>query len=438
MNSLFSIFFVMENNIILMDSPLEEQKIFLCNPNGIQGGSYITKLKHDNNAGLFIQTPKLNTKQGIISTDKKSYFDIMIDKNNVDILTWIENLEECLQKKIYEKRNSWFETELDMEDIQNTMTPLLRPYKGGKYHLLRVSIPPMKNIVGQNKCAIYDENENLMDAKSVLPEQKVICILEIQGIKFSSKYFQVDIHARQIMVFNEVSLFKSCMIRRPETKENTSEHEPVIIEEKNDEIDIVDTPHSLVETELSETAPVDIVNAHVDIVNAPDETAIAPVDIVNAADDIVNAHVETVHVETVNAPADSEHVETVPVDIVNAPVKSLIVQEDNIDNISEQPTIMSDLDTSSMPSNTLEEININLENDEEENVMQLKSKEFYYDIYRMALEKAKKAKRQALESFLEAKKIKETYMLEDIENDSLEEDEDLENSDLEEDYEILT
>ena len=56
----------------------------------------------------------------------------------------------------------------------------------------------------------------------------------------------------------------------------------------------------------------------------------------------------------------------------------------------------------------------------------------------MALEKAKKAKRQALESFLEAKKIKETYMLEDIENDSLEEDEDLENSDLEEDYEILT
>lgn len=429
MNSLFSIFFVMENNIILMDSPLEEQKISLCNPNGIQGGSYITKLKHDNNAGLFIQTPKLNTKQGIISTDKKSYFDIMIDKNNVDILTWIENLEECLQKKIYEKRNSWFETELDMEDIQNTMTPLLRPYKGGKYHLLRVSIPPMKNIVGQNKCAIYDENENLMDAKSVLPEQKVICILEIQGIKFSSKYFQVDIHARQIMVFNEVSLFKSCMIRRPEIKENTSEHEPVIIEEKNDEIDIVNTPHSLIETELSEIAPVDIVNAPDEIAIADDETVNAPVE---------TAPVETAPVETVNAPidtapADSEHIET-----VNAPVKSVIVQEDNNNNISEQPTIMSDLDTPSLPSNTLEEININLENDEEENVMQLKSKEFYYDIYRMALEKAKKAKRQALESFLEAKKIKETYMLEDIENDSLEEDEDLENSDLEEDYEILT
>ncbi len=60
----------MENHIILMDSPLEEQKISLCNPNGIQGGSYITKIKYDNNFGMFIQTPKLNTKQGIKSIDE--------------------------------------------------------------------------------------------------------------------------------------------------------------------------------------------------------------------------------------------------------------------------------------------------------------------------------------------------------------------------------
>ena len=48
-----------------------------------------------------------------------------------------------------------------MEDIQNTMTPLLRPYKGGKYNLLRVSIPTIKNMIGQSRCVIYDENENI-------------------------------------------------------------------------------------------------------------------------------------------------------------------------------------------------------------------------------------------------------------------------------------
>jgi len=398
----------MENHIILMDSPLEEQKISLCNPNGIQGGSYITKLKYDNNAGLFIQTPKLNTKQGIISTDKKSYFDIMIDKNNVDILTWIENLEECLQKKIYEKRNSWFETELDLEDIQNTMTPLLRPYKGGKYHLLRVSIPPMKNLVGQNKCAIYDENENLIDAKSVSAEQKVICILEIQGIKFSSKYFQVDIHARQIMVFNEVSLFKSCMIRQPSTH-LTKEHSDAIADTKPLQEISLDTIQDQQDDGEYASEPAS------EIASEPaSEIASEP------ASEIASEPASEIASEPASEPDHTQSITT------------------NEKNIITQPSLLSDLDTSSMPSNTLEEISIDLENEEEDNVMQLKSKEFYYDIYRMALEKAKKAKRQALESFLEAKKIKETYMLEDIENDSMEEDEDLENSDLEEDYEILT
>ena len=90
-------------------------------------------------------------------------------------------------------------------------------------------------------------------------------------------------------------------------------------------------------------------------------------------------------------------------------------------------------------SNTLEEINIELENNSDD-ILQLKTKEFYYDIYRTALDKAKKAKRQALECFLEAKKIKETYMLDEIDNNTSDE-EDLENSDdsdLEEEYEILS
>ena len=203
------------NNIIQMDKELDYDSFSLSNPNGVQGGSYMTKITSNGNQGLFFQTPKLNTKQGIVITDKKSYFDIMIDRSDSELISWVENLEECLQKKIYEKRKIWFETELDMEDIQNTMTPLLRPFRGGKYYLLRVSVPSMKSMIGQSRCAIYDENENVIDAKSVADDNKIICILEIQGIKFSSKYFQVDINARQIMTFKNEPMFKSCMIKRP-------------------------------------------------------------------------------------------------------------------------------------------------------------------------------------------------------------------------------
>lgn len=419
MESLFSIFFVMENNIILMDDHLDEKRITLCNPNGVQGGSYMTKIKSNDNYGLYIQTPKLNTKQGIISTDKKSYFDIMIDKNNTDILSWIENLEECLQQKIYEKRNSWFETELDMEDIQNTMTPLLRPYKGGKYHLMRVAIPSMKNVMGHNKCAIYDENENVIGMNDVSVDKKIICILEIQGIKFSSKYFQVDINARQIMTFDDVSPFKTCIIRKPETN-------------------VKDTSKNTIGIETSEIE--NVVDVIVENANANDDSRENANDEHDNTIEIKNNIVDTAisRTDTINDAILSHNNNNDKSSIEN---ETMIHSDKSItfDNAERNDTLeLTDLDSSMKSSNTLEEISIDLENEDDGNIMQLKSKEFYYDIYRMALEKAKKAKRQALESFLEAKKIKETYMLDDIENESLDEDEDLENLEIDDEYEILT
>ena len=412
-----------------MDAPFDGAKISLCNPNGIQGGSYMTKIKYGDTPGLYFQTPKLETKQGIIITDKKHYFDIMIDSNNSEIISWVESLEECLQEKIYEKRKLWFETELDMEDIQNTMTPILRPYKGGKYHLMRISIPTVKNIVGQNRCAIYDENENIISAKEVSDNKKLINILEIQGIKFSSKYFQVDIQAKQIMVFNEISPFKSCMIRRPEEKNTSVEtnSEPIVNIEmsSHESIDkklISDEDH-LVDTNNKDPPTDRVIDPPMDRVIDPPLNRVIDPQLDRVIDPQLNRVIDPSLDRVIDPSLDRviDHVDDPKIQVNN---------ENNVDSLS-------DLDTNITHSNTLEEVSIDLENNiEDDNVLELKTKEFYYDIYRMALEKAKKAKRQALESFLEAKKIKETYMLDEIENDSLDE-ENLEDSDFEEEYEEL-
>ena len=55
-------------------------------------------------------------------------------------------------------------------------------------------------MVGHNKCVIYDENEETVDMDAISQDKSIISILEITGVKFSSKYFQIDINARQIMV----------------------------------------------------------------------------------------------------------------------------------------------------------------------------------------------------------------------------------------------
>ena len=63
-----------------------------------------------------------------------------------------------------------------------------------------------------------------------------------------------------------------------------------------------------------------------------------------------------------------------------------------------------------------------------------KPNQVYYEIYEKARDKAKEAKKTALQAYLEMKNIKKTYMLDDIdESDSDSEDFEMDNSSDEED-----
>jgi hypothetical protein len=68
---------------------------------------------------------------------------------------------------------------------------------------------------------------------------------------------------------------------------------------------------------------------------------------------------------------------------------------------------------------TLEEINISLDELNEDESIQLKNRnEVYYEIWKQARIKAKESKKQTITAYLEAKKIKNTYMLDELEDDS--------------------
>jgi rRNA-processing protein FCF1 len=61
----------------------------------------------------------------------------------------------------------------------------------------------------------------------------------------------------------------------------------------------------------------------------------------------------------------------------------------------------------------------NLDISTEDKMTLKKPNQVYYEIYKQARKKAKQAKKEAIMAFLEAKNIKKTYMLEDLdESDS--------------------
>ena len=67
-------------------------------------------------------------------------------------------------------------------------------------------------------------------------------------------------------------------------------------------------------------------------------------------------------------------------------------------------------------SKHLEEINLDIENIDNDKIKLKNPKDVYFEIWRKSRTKAKKLKRQAIEAYLESKKIKVNYMISDIDN----------------------
>jgi hypothetical protein len=107
---------------------------------------------------------------------------------------------------------------MELEDIQNAFIPLLK-VKGNQYMVRGyVQGKHFKETI-----QVYNEDEIPVPLSSIQENSQLISILDISGIKFNQKCFQVMIHVRQIMVLEKQS-FTNCLIKhkvkgeKPEVK----------------------------------------------------------------------------------------------------------------------------------------------------------------------------------------------------------------------------
>jgi hypothetical protein len=358
------------DNIIEPNKSFEFSNLSLSHPVGIQGGAYFTKIEY-NKKPLYIQTSKSLTRQGLVKTGKKYYCDLMFDKNSETLIHWFENLEEKCQKLIFEKKEDWFQGNLEENDIETAFNSLLRVYKSGKYYLLRTNIKNSKDDTPSVK--IYNENEIPLGINDITSETQVICILEIQGIKFTSRNFQIEIELKQVMVLDNNPIFENCMIKtNKKTQEQTSLEEFKELSNPDNNVNILG--ESIVKN---------------DIVEEEKESK----DEINPSDGL-------------------EEIE--PLDLLQEENKK---EEENISLNIDFEDLVEDIQENN--DEVLKEINnddLNLEKPEEFITLK-KPNEIYFNLYKEARNKAKQAKKNAILAYLEAKNIKKTYMLENI-NDS--------------------
>lgn len=390
-------------------------ELSLAHPNGLQGGSYFTKL-NINNDPLYLQTKRCKTKQGIVKTIKKTYCDLMFDKNDTDVVNWFENLEEKMIDLIHEKRKLWFHDELDRDDISSAFTSPMRIYKSGKYYLLRIHLSHA-NILSSGEFNCYDEKGQTVDPNSLNDQEiKVIPLIEIQGVKFSSRSFSIEINLKQLMVMNkEEESFNKCLIKIPGSniKESSeSEHDSL---DSEDNLTSKESEPIGIKTECKEDKTI--------IVKTEDKDE----NVIEVDNDITSLDTSS-SVSSIDMPMDGIDVsDQIVVDsVVDKNMESKEVKSHESENLGEKE-ISLEIDDLELKSNRddLEEFEVSLESlgtNESETIKLREPSEVYMDIWREARKKAKQARKNAIDAYLEAKQIKTTYMINEIDNSDSEDE----------------
>ena len=360
----------MSDQVHLPDTTFEHARLHLAPPNGLQGGAYFSMLYYKD-APLYVQTPKCTSRQGVVP-GKRPHIDLMFSSNDVSFLEWLEALEADAVRLIYEKRNTWISADLEKSDIEAGFTSTVRPYKGGKHYLIRAYIQPAKHLAGtqSSSCSVFDENERPVSLEHSKAEHQMYAVLEFQGIKFTSRSFQLEVAIKQVLLVPNVPIFQSCVIRKPNPAAPQIPKAPTASVNDTD----TDTDDNAISFATANDADADN-NATSSAISFANATA-------NDTDN--------------NASLASKSCAPEPSD-----------------------------DSNTVDSNQLQEINLDVLEELEHMHMKLKKPtEVYYNMYRNAKQKAKEFKKNAIAAYLEAKQIKSAHMLEDSDSDDDNDDDD--------------
>jgi hypothetical protein len=368
-------------NIIQPNEQFDFSKLTLAHPTGIQGGAYFTKIEY-NNKPLYIQTNKILTRNGFVKTGKKYYCDLMFDNNSGEIINWFENLEENCQKLIYAKSETWFQDALEMTDVESAFNSVIRVYRSGKFYLVRVNV---KNspITHEPVINIYDENESPLTLKDITPDTNIISILEIQGIKFTSRNFQIEIEIKQVMALSSEPIFESCLIKKDKNNTLLTNNDTNVVEhlEEQNKKELITTSNEILSAELQ------------DLTKIERETHQQ-----THSEDIFNEPLNSLEQVDINA---NNYIQQL---FDKDPSLAIEIEELKLEDL-EEPKELKEFDLEFGLENNLETFKLKRRN------------QVYEDLYKDARKKAKNAKKMAILAYLEAKNIKKTYMIENL-NDS--------------------
>lgn len=390
----------------------------LHSPIPIQGGSYLAKITLNDNPVLF-QMPKCSTKKGIVSSGKRFYCDLLFKYDDSNVIDFIDEMETIIRSKVLEKNELWFQDPPSLEDIEYNWNESVKQTK--QHFYLRTYIGNTKNI--KSTISVYNSNQEQISMDDITSSSKIITIIELTGLKFSSSSFHINYCLRQVMVLEDKPIFNKCLINFSNNKNKAnnsnepSKNKVNNLEIKDETVNKNPDVQPTIELKIEESVNVgeketsDVEDDDLEILNNASN---------NLSEEFMNKNDNLEFKE--KKPEDLEKTENLSdtVDEIkekNKHLEELVENSENKDN--ETIKINTDLnDNQEKEEEDLEIREVELEMPKEKEMFELKKPDtVYLDMYNKALQKAKEAKIKAIQAYLELKEIKNKYMIEEVDND---------------------
>jgi hypothetical protein len=266
-----------------------------------------------------------------------------------------------------------------------------------------------------------------VDINTIGADRDIIPLVLIDGIRYSSRSFEINIQLTQFMAIDKrAELMNTCMIKRkkPDKVEDTilpvaspsntvsvTAHEP-------DKADYVtDKDETETSTPVVDSVVTEIETSGIECYTGEDNSVdslehLEKLDVVPGSETIGESEVDTLQIP--------ENVEQNQDDDLSPNIDESLIKNDLSNNTNPSPSSLESYDLGNLDKHELEPFTleeISLEPDElSEPITLKKPSEVYYEIYRTARQKAKHMRQVAVEAYLEAKKIKSQYMLSDIDD----------------------
>ena len=150
------------------------------NPSKIKGGSFMSLINY-NDKPLYIQTPRLINKKGIIKHDNRCHLELEFDKSHAQFYDFISNIDDKNINEIQNKSNMWFSKTFSLDMVEEFYKTPIKLGRKNNPPIFKVKIPLNK---GNVACTIFNKNNNIMSFNDVKIGSKIVCLLKFKGLRF--------------------------------------------------------------------------------------------------------------------------------------------------------------------------------------------------------------------------------------------------------------